>query len=68
MCSLCAGRRPNLTVSMGVGVGSGALTSLRVLPCQRQQDEGYPNIAVERLLRMDSDELSQDMDRVMEEA
>jgi hypothetical protein len=33
-----------------------------------QQDEGYPNAAVERLLHMDSDELSQDMDRTMEEA
>ena len=52
---------------MDAGVWGSDL-SARAVPCSRQQDEGYPNIAVERLLHMDSDELSQDMDRVMEEA
>lgn len=54
-------------VCMGAGVWGSDL-SAGAVPCSRQQDEGYPNIAVERLLHMDSDELSQDMDRVMEEA
>jgi hypothetical protein len=31
-----------------------------------QQDEGHPNLAVERLLDMSSEELSQDIDRTME--
>jgi len=33
-----------------------------------QQDEGHPNWPVERLLPMDSEELSADMDRTMEAA
>lgn len=33
-----------------------------------QQDEGHPNWTVERLLDMSSEELSQDVDRTMENA